>query len=1174
MLRALLRIYDYMATHRAVRWVLLVSLTAVLLLLALRLRYKEDISDFLPLGQRHAEALRAYQRLSEADNIFVLVEGKEGSAAADADTLVEVLDEYVQRLRESVDERVAAGIVSEVDLGMLEGARDFVYENIPYFLTPADYERMDSLLTIPGYINRKLSEDKRELMLPSGGINASAIAHDPLGLFDPVVGRLGNAGASLPFEVYDGHIFSPDMRLALTVVPSPYGASETERNTALVALMREQADSVMRGHESIDIRLLGSPVIAVTNSTQIKKDSMVSVSIALVAILLLLFYVFRSVRNLLLIGLSLCWGSLFGVGCLSLVHDRVSIIVMGISAVILGIAANYPLHLVAHLSGEADKRASFKEIVSPLIVGNITTIGAFLALVPLQSVALRDLGLFASFLLLGTICFVLLFLPHMTHMRVRPVSTILDRLVGRDVRMRPWMLVGIVALTLVLGFFSLFTKFDANLANINYMTQEQKDDMAYFAQMLSGIGGEGREDCDNVYVLSSGSTADEALRNSEEASPLLEDLRKDGLLRGRSGLTDFVASGERQEERLRLWRGFMDRHGESMLEELGQAAEAEGFTRQSFAPFEATCQGDYMCRDIGYFNELTRSAFHGYLDYDSVAREYVAVDVLTTPREHSEEVKRRLAEGGLAAFDLVGINSAIANHLSNNFNYIGCVCGLIVFLFLWLSMGSVELAVVSFVPMAVSWLWILGVMTIFGIQFNIVNIILATFIFGQGDDYTIFMTEGAQYEYAYRRRILPQYKSSIIVSALIMFIGIGSLTLARHPALRSLGVITVIGMLSVVLMAYMLPPMLLRFMVMKADGTKRKRPLRLLTMATMWYCASVFALQLLSFYVVGAVMTPFGDRRRRRVLHAYTHALFRFDMRHIPQVRYSVEDWHEGLFERPVMVVSNHQSIVDSGIFMALSPKTIIVSNTNPYDLFFMRRVCKWLGFITLSGDVQADIQRMKERVDEGYSIVIFPEGERNASSSILRFHKGPFLSAERLGLDILPVVVHGANDVVPRNAFSIYPGSIRVRLLPLIGSGDPKWGTDYVERTRLVRQLYRREYASMAAEEERTPAYWRELVIDRYRYKGTDVVREVRHNLRALTPVCAATLAEGEDAEGTVVVRDTGYGETALTVALMMPERHVVAVVEDDDRRALLGTSAEGIVDNIAIVSGYDAQG
>jgi uncharacterized membrane protein YkgB len=128
--------------------------------------------------------------------------------------------------------------------------------------------------------------------------------------------------------------------------------------------------------------------------------------------------------------------------------------------------------------------------------------------------------------------------------------------------------------------------------------------------------------------------------------------------------------------------------------------------------------------------------------------------------------------------------------------------------------------------MAVSWVWILGIMSLLGIQFNVVNIILATFIFGQGDDYTIFMTEGCQYEYAYRRKMLSSYKHSIIISALIMFIGIGALIIARHPALFALAEVTIIGMFSVVLMAYLFPPLIFRWLVY-AKGKERLRPLTL-----------------------------------------------------------------------------------------------------------------------------------------------------------------------------------------------------------------------------------------------------------------------------------------------------------------------------------------------------------
>ncbi len=129
------------------------------------------------------------------------------------------------------------------------------------------------------------------------------------------------------------------------------------------------------------------------------------------------------------------------------------------------------------------------------------------------------------------------------------------------------------------------------------------------------------------------------------------------------------------------------------------------------------------------------------------------------------------------------MNSAIANHLSDDFNYIGFACGFIVFFFLWLSMGSIQLAVLSFIPMAISWLWILGLMAIFGMQFNISEHHPRHLIFGQGDDYTIFMTEGGHVQnMSYRRKMLASYKHSVIISALIMFIRHRHTD--RQPAIR------------------------------------------------------------------------------------------------------------------------------------------------------------------------------------------------------------------------------------------------------------------------------------------------------------------------------------------------------------------------------------------------------
>ena len=574
------------------------------------------------------------------------------------------------------------------------------------------------------------------------------VERDPLNLFSPVMGALQQA-PSVPYELYEGYIFLPGMHRAIVTIDSPFGNSETKDNARLLELLQTcAADS------PLPVSFVGGPVIAVGNARQIKADSILSVAIAVVLILLLLYFSFRSIRNLLLIAVAIGWGWIFALGSLSLVHREVSIIVIGISSVILGIAVNYPLHLISHLSHTPDIRQTLREIAKPLVVGNITTVGAFLALVPLQSVALRDLGLFSAFLLIGTILFVLLWMPHVVNLSANQgnqggvnqgtlISSALPKIKRPVPLVHSFLAVVILLLTLFFGYHSLNTSFDTDLNHINYMTDQQKADMAAL-QGEDGLTGE----------------------------PSLSSTR-------------FLLSDSVQRERLSLWHRWVEAHRGPILEQLKVEGQRAGFAEGSFDGFSAILAADYQPQPLTYFRGLPPTLL-------------------------------------MQNIDVKGLNSAMLNSLSDNFNYIGWACGLIVFCFLWFSFRSLFLAVLSFLPMAVSWVWILGIMDLCGIQFNIVNIILATFIFGQGDDYTIFMTEGAVYEALHRRPMLASYRRAILLSALIMFIGIGSLIVARHPALHSLAEVTIVGMSAVVLMALVLPPMLFRWFVWVRKKYKMK----------------------------------------------------------------------------------------------------------------------------------------------------------------------------------------------------------------------------------------------------------------------------------------------------------------------------------------------------------------
>lgn len=1036
---AFLKIYDFFRSRRTVAMTLLGLLTLLMTAMVLRLGYKEDISDFLPLESDEATAMRAFRHYSGANRIVVAFEAAD-STPAGCDAVTAAIDDFATCLAETDTARVVRDFVCRVSLDETAERATEIFRYIPYFLDEADYRRMDSLLARPGFVSSGIESARQQLMMPASALTDVTVGNDPLGLFLPVIARMGDDAPAAAYEQYDGYIFSPDMRLGLATLSSPYGSSETQQNARLLEMLNSVADSVSAENPGVDIRFLGGPVVAVENARQIRSDSVLSISLAMVLILALLLYVFRTFRTLFLITVGVTWGWLFALCGLSLIHSDVSVIVIGISSVIVGIAVNYPLHVIAHTGHHGNRREALREIVTPLLVGNVTTVGAFLTLVPLDSGALRDLGVFAALLLVGTIIFSLLWLPHLTSGKKLREPRVLGFLSNLKPETNRWFVAIIFVLTAVAAYLSKDVRFDADMTHINFMTPQQRTDMEYFSRMHSGA-----DSLRQVFVVSQGVDTDRALAVSDSLQSHIATLKK-GVVKRAAGRAGFIVSSEEQRRRLDRWQRFADEHRTRLIEDLDREANSAGFTPDAFRGFRSILSREY---DVITADSLCVVTSHIYDRY--IARGEVT-DVLYVEPEDAEKVEEMFAGDNTAVFDVSRLGSSLTRHLSDNFNFIGWACGFIVFLFLWMSMGSLELAVISFIPMAVSWLWILGLMSVLGINFNIVNIILATFIFGQGDDYTIFMTEGASYEYTWRRRVLASYRSSIIVSALIMFIGIGTLIFAKHPALRSLAEVTIVGMFSVVVMAYTLPVFFFHWLVSDTNGAIRRRPIR--------------ALPLLRYVLFRSFPGPL---RRQALSHFSGIRVLAVSPIEIP---------HGCRVYCPCM------SRIDAMIRKSVAPD------------------------VEYTSDPAADIR-------EGVPVV---------------------------GLFIL-----GSEDLAPLDSPVLCSGEIVVHAGTPILNGD---FCRYYEETR------RRMTPLLLG-----AAHFAPLVIDRYRYKENDIFRRVRRSMPGIIRESLVTMSDGD-----IDIVDTGYGQKALLLALLHPDRTVNVSFAEPSNAEVLRICAEGIAPNIRI--------
>ena len=125
-------------------------------------------------------------------------------------------------------------------------------------------------------------------------------------------------------------------------------------------------------------------------------------------------------------------------------------------------------------------------------------------------------------------------------------------------------------------------------------------------------------------------------------------------------------------------------------------------------------------------------------------------------------------------------------------------------------------------------------------------------------------------------------------------------------------------------------------------------------------------------------------------------------------------------------MISNHQSHLDVMAAMMLTPKLIIMTNDWVWNNPFYGKLIHLAEFYPASDGYDRNLERLKGLVERGYSILVFPEGTRNPDCrSVQRFHRGAFTLAASLGLDVLPLYIHGFGDVLPKTDFMLRRGQL-----------------------------------------------------------------------------------------------------------------------------------------------------
>ncbi|MDB4655905.1 MMPL family transporter, partial [Flavobacteriales bacterium] len=765
------------------RWLWLFVFTSVFIgmgWIASRIHIEEDITKTFPRTEEFKKYDNLYRNSSISGNIIVAIGPLSNSSSEELVSIGENLQEKFNQL----DTGLFKSIQFDANSAKLEQAYDEYLRNLPYFLTTSEIDSLFSELSENGISERLTSTLNRLRSYESLGTK-KFLMKDPLQLGSSILGRLSKLEEGNAFKIVDGYTFTADGEYLLMVVKPTNTPSETVQNTFLVEGLQAAVDSVSSELNEEEILLFGGPVIAVENASRIKKDTNLVSILATTFILLLLLGHFRKFAVPILFFIPAVFGLTFALAVISVTQGSISAISLAVGTIVLGIAIDYSFHFFNHYRETGSIEETLKEVSSPMLLGCATTVAAFFCLNFLRSDVLADFGTFAGLSLLGTAFFALLGLPHIAGLaKFRPTS---EPKPSTPPKFK-WKALGFVSLlgaTIFLWNYADEVQFENDLNKINYFPEHLQRAQDIIV---------GKSDRESLFVLSANEKLSEAVSKSAGLNQALTDTSIKSTV-----LTGVVPTPTQIKERVHTWNANIIGLQKSIESKLSAAGSELGFQPQFLQVYE-TIFREYETADEQFYENL--------LLKDPIYSEFVfkgdngfnVVSTVNLPKVDRAEFTERVEEiEGLETVARSSLAQDLVNTVSEDLNFILILSSVLVFVVLLLTYGRLELAVVTFLPMAVSWIWILGICGLFDIKFNMINVVVTTFIFGLGDDYSIFISDGILSRYKYGIDKTRTYRNSIILSAITTIIGTGVLIFSEHPALHSIAVLSVTGMICVVI---------------------------------------------------------------------------------------------------------------------------------------------------------------------------------------------------------------------------------------------------------------------------------------------------------------------------------------------------------------------------------------
>ncbi len=820
------------------RWKLVFWCSLVLFVasswLGARIKIESDVLNLIPRGNRQVDTFReALHDFGSIDYLIVLL----GAAKDEGpDEIEDFADLLAEKLRQRAD------LVESVEYRFQPDAKfmELFSENALLFLPPEQLPRIAEKLTDEA-IRRQIRENKVALSSPTAALAQGLLLRDPLGLMPLFIDRLLAHHGALKVDLSDGYYLAKDNHTLIMLVKPTRPSQDLAFSRKLLEAARADAEAAREtlhadsaGGASTEVRFGGNPAALTEEAALLTQTVVINGVVSFFAVVLLYWICYRRFAALLFSSVPLLLGQALTFAVAALVLGSLNSSSASLPALLMGLGTDFTILMYARYVEERHGGASLATATERMVgetglgvfTGAITSAGTFYAMCIGSFRGLRDLGFLIGTGILICAVAILIMLPAMiawndgVRKRRKDVlqklhlqSLGLEHLIGFSVTHRRAVLAGVTALTLVATGLALRLDFDAGIDSLRSNDapsfEVQKEIAAKFGASLS-----------YMMAIAEGTTVDEAVHRAQNVEQRLKPFLASGIVASYESLLTYLPPTEKQRAVIAAVHDQKDAafNPERIGATLRSALNDNGFREEAFATYL-----DQMTRFLTPERPITLDDLEknglGRVIERYVHRDPGRVEIVTYIYTTDPRWRRRAPPGLIEAIQgndpgvVVTGTNVVGHTLMEIFVHdarVAVAIGLgLVAMLLWFDFKSLRLTAIALAQLVSGVLLMLGVMKVFHMDINYANAFVATMIMGVGIDYAIHLVHRLHFNGGVVDEGVLETGKGVALAAATNVAGFGTLAFGNYPAMRSVGLVALIGSLTCLFTALTLVPALM-----------------------------------------------------------------------------------------------------------------------------------------------------------------------------------------------------------------------------------------------------------------------------------------------------------------------------------------------------------------------------